>query len=1212
MHPSAVRSALAQSLLFTVLVGAGCSADAPLGGVAGSPCAADLACTCDDGADGTAACVDGIADECVCDAADAAGDAGDDDAGADIGGVDAVEDTGGDDVGDAGDTAPDAAPCEAELYWPDLDGDGFGDQRATPERTCEPQTGWRTVGGDCDDADPFVFPAAPELCDDVDNDCDGAVDDGITVVAHYLDADGDGFGDPEQPPVFDCGRIEGRVLNDDDCDDDDEAFFPDAEDTCDGLDQDCDGDIDDDADFVVYWPDGDGDGWGDAASLPIAACTPPAGYVDNPDDCNDADNTILPGAVEVCDRIDNDCDDRIDEGTDLLVLFPDSDSDGFGDVTAAPTFSCTPIPGTVGNNRDCNDGDTTVAPGRAELCNDIDDDCDGLIDDSPVDAPTWYLDADGDGAGDADRPLRSCLAPANHVADDRDCDDRDDEAYPDADEICDGVDNDCDDAIDEGLVNACGTCGPEPTETCGNFVDDDCDGDVDESDDGCFCDGRTMQPCYTGAPHTLGIGACRGGVADCVCPGGARFCDDGAWGACIGEVLPGVETCNMIDDDCDGLIDEGLRNACGECAPERIEVCDGVDNDCDGLIDEGLRLDCGLCPGEEAEETCGDELDNDCDGYVDEGCVCDAELVACYPGPPATRGVGECADGERACYVGIGAETECVGYRLPTAEVCNGRDDDCDGEIDESDDGCSVCGVGVETCDGVDNDCDGQIDEGLRNPCGACLADVTPEELGGPALCNGLDDDCDGFVDELLVNACGTCDESCYTDDWDTDDEFDDGEFDSVDASDGLRLDSSTSTFTDLWVANTADDTVTRIDTRTGSVIGTYAVDWIAGRNNDNPSRTAVDFDGNAWVANRAFGGQASVAKIRGGDCVTDCVEFVVPVGANDGVARALAIDANGDVWVGLHNARQAIRLSVDDGRVLETISTPLTPYGFAVDRDNVLWMAGASSELIAAYDIDEGRFLGTWRPGGCSFPYGIAIDDNGDIWTGNWTCNHMVFYDRASILDDTIPDDIRIFSQAQMTSTRGVAIDSEGYVWMAASASDRVGRYDPVAGTWQTYPVCDQPTGVGIAPDGNVWAVCLGNDRAHRLTADGTFVSETMVGDQPYSYSDLTGFQLRNFTAPAGTWRGIFDCGHDECLFDTAEWNATVPPGTSARLRFRSSYDRATWTAWTSQVDTSPADLRALGVLAGRYLQIEVALSTTSNDLTPVVTGLYIDWQRP
>ncbi|MCA9563444.1 MAG: putative metal-binding motif-containing protein [Myxococcales bacterium] len=528
------------------------------------------------------------------------------------------------DVDDARQCVPTSGFC-SDCYDPDSDGYGVGDG---------------CLGLDCNPLDDTIFPGAPELCDLKDNDCDGAVDDGITVVAHYLDGDGDGFGDPEQPPVFDCGRIEGRVLNDDDCDDGDALVNPEATETCDGLDQDCDGDIDDDATFVVYWPDGDSDGWGDAASLPIAACTPPAGYVDNPDDCNDTDDAILPGAVEVCDRIDNDCDDRIDEGTDLLVLFPDGDGDGFGDVTSAPTFSCTPIPGTVPNNRDCNDGDTTVAPGRAELCNDIDDDCDGLVDDSPVDAPTWFLDADGDGAGNADRPLRSCLAPANHVADDRDCDDRNADANPDADEVCDGIDNDCDEAVDEGLVNACGTCGPEPAETCGNFVDDDCDGDVDEADDGCFCDGRTMQPCYTCAPHTLGIGACRGGVADCVCPGGARFCDDGAWGACIGEALPGVETCNMIDDDCDGLIDEGLRNACGECAPERIEVCDGIDNDCDGDTDEGLNE--GGCADRDGDtivdsrDNCvdipnTDQVDSDGDGAGD---ACDvlAQGGACQGG----------------------------------------------------------------------------------------------------------------------------------------------------------------------------------------------------------------------------------------------------------------------------------------------------------------------------------------------------------------------------------------------------------------------------------------------------------------------------------------------------------------------------------------------------------------------------------------------------
>src|SRR3989338_7360670 len=168
------------------------------------------------------------------------------------------------------------------------------------------------------------------------------------------------------------------------------------------------------------------------------------------------------------------------------------------------------------------------------------------------------------------------------------------------------------------------------------------------------------------------------------------------------------EVCNNVDDDCDGLVDEGVKNACGTCGAVPEEVCDGKDNDCDGQADEGVKNVCGTC-GAVPEEVC-DGKDNDCDGQADEGVknVC-----------------GTC-----------GAVPE---------EVCDGKDNDCDGQADEGvKNVCGTCGaVPEEVCDGKDNDCDGQADEGVKNVCGTCGA--VPEEV-----CDGKDNDCDEQVDEEL------------------------------------------------------------------------------------------------------------------------------------------------------------------------------------------------------------------------------------------------------------------------------------------------------------------------------------------------------------------------------------------------------------------------------------------------------------------------------
>ncbi len=256
------------------------------------------------------------------------------------------------------------------------------------------------------------------------------------------------------------------------------------------------------------------------------------------------------------------------------------------------------------------------------------------------------------------------------------------------------------------------------------------------------------------------------------------------------------EDCNGEDDDCDGRVDEGVLNACGQCGAPPAEACDGDDDDCDGLVDEGVRNACGGC-GALPVEICND-VDDDCDGAVDEqvvnacgGCAavrpevcnnvdddCDG-VVDNDGGDPLRRpcgmDVGECRSGSERCERGDWVACDGV---LPVAEVCNGRDDDCDGLSDEVTRPCGpaahigdvgqcrvgrqVCcaeggadcdaegwstacpdavGPGEEVCDGLDNDCDGAPDEGLFNACGQC-GDEQPE------ACNGVDDNCDGRVDE--------------------------------------------------------------------------------------------------------------------------------------------------------------------------------------------------------------------------------------------------------------------------------------------------------------------------------------------------------------------------------------------------------------------------------------------------------------------------------
>lgn len=210
----------------------------------------------------------------------------------------------------------------------DADGDGFIDAAYG--------------ASDCDDGDPSINVFAAEICDGVDNDCTGAADDGLTVIQSWPDRDGDGWGDRGASPTVDCAVPVGFVENDGDCYDWDASISPDAVEVCDFDDNNCDGTVDEGHPYWFYYPDADGDLFGDAAAVPDLTCAPAAGWLRDNTDCDDTDAGVNPGVVEdptTPPGADEDCDG-------LDISFPTSPGFTYTtDASGAVTATSTVVPG---------------------------------------------------------------------------------------------------------------------------------------------------------------------------------------------------------------------------------------------------------------------------------------------------------------------------------------------------------------------------------------------------------------------------------------------------------------------------------------------------------------------------------------------------------------------------------------------------------------------------------------------------------------------------------------------------------------------------------------------------------------------------------------------------------------------------------------------------------------------------------------------------
>lgn len=483
--------------------------------------------------------------------------------------IDTVDtETGGDsETGDTFEDTDTAGPT-------DLDGDGFDS----------------TV--DCNDGNAAINPDADEVCDTVDNDCDGTADedDATDAGTWYFDGDGDGYGD-DTVTTRACEQPSGYVATSGDCVIDDAAYHPGASETdcTDTADYNCDG--------ATGAVDGDGDGY--------MAC----------EECDDGNADVNPAATEMCDEVgvDENCDGSVnEEGAEgWTTFYLDADVDGYGsDDLADATEGCDLPIGYAEVAGDCDDGNALANPDQTETCaTAYDDNCDGNTEDGG-DTSLWHQDADSDGYGGASVTTTACAAPTGYVLGNGDCDDADANTFPGAAEVESGTScmtdadadgygdgnasgvvvggSDCDDA--DAAVN------PAAAETCSTAYDDNCDRDTDlgAGDASVWYADADSDSFGNASSSSIACDQPTGYVAD------ATDCDDTSASA-----YPGADEVayDSVDQDCDGadVTDADLDGydavAAGgsDCDdadagvnPASTETCDGVDNDCNGTVDDGV------------------------------------------------------------------------------------------------------------------------------------------------------------------------------------------------------------------------------------------------------------------------------------------------------------------------------------------------------------------------------------------------------------------------------------------------------------------------------------------------------------------------------------------------------------------------------------------------------------------------------------------------
>jgi hypothetical protein len=489
----------------------------------------------------------------------------------------------------------------------------------------------------------------------------------------------------------------------------------------------------------------------------------------------------------------------------------------------------------------------------------------------------------------------------------------------------------------------------------------------------------------------------------------------------------------------------------------------------------------------------------------------------------------------------------------------------------------------------------------------------------------------------------GPCDGGKY---WTNDADWDEGALNNLNHLDPnndqlqITLDGVSAPMPYMFLAQTDEGIILKLDTITGKQLGrylstltSYCANCAVGPG-AYPSRIIVDFDGDAYIANRAFGGQGSLSKLAGqlSSCVDrnkngmiettkdtnndgiididdpteyygqadECLLWTIPVGAVDALPRALTLDGKGFAYVGTYSTQKAYKIDIkaSPAAIVKEVDLPSTPYGFSL-WGNYLYSSALGAPVMRM-DLGDDSIVTMNAPGN----YGIAVDQNGIAWFGGQGLQRCDF---------DMGGDCQQFGDASMN---GTAVDSFGQIWASANGT--------------VFKFANDGTVLGSVQVSNSYGVAIGHDNdprvigfsaAFRVAAGAvgqppgavtTYSTAHKSGSEPfnYTYTDFTGFGAQNISITKGEWTVSHDSGEDATpwtkLIFNQEPEGKVPAGTSITFQVRAAdtEDGLALQPWVDVEDGAPVQ-----PVVGRYVEIRARLLITDEmlDESPVLSDLCI-----